>query len=99
MSIHNSDDGRPEKIYTPNENKMTEQELKDIELYLEWDDLSTDDAHKIISEIRRLQDKLNVIQSVVDEQANNIGLWIWPENAVEEYIQSELRRLHKVIEE
>ena len=42
---------------------------------------------------------LEFIQSVVDEQANDEGLWfINPMTAPEAYLQSELRRLHRVIE-
>jgi hypothetical protein len=39
---------------------MTEQELKDIEMYLEWEDLSTYTAHKLIAEIRRLQAEIGL---------------------------------------
>ena len=41
---------------------------------------------------------LEFIQSVVDEQAEDEGLWFDAKTAPEGYLQSELRRLHKVIE-
>ena len=49
-------------------------------------------------EMERLTAKLNAIQSVVNEQAENEGLWSIAKYATEAYLQSELRRLHEVIE-
>lgn len=39
------------------------------------------------------------IQSVVDEQAKDEGLWFVATTASEAYLQQELRRLHRTIEE
>ena len=55
-------------------------------------------GHKQADEIERLTAKLNAIQSVVNEQAENEGLWFRAEYATEAYLQSELRRLHEVID-
>jgi hypothetical protein len=38
------------------------------------------------------------IKAVVDEQANDEGLWFQPETCAEAYVQAALRRLHIVIE-
>jgi hypothetical protein len=42
---------------------------------------------------------INKIKKVVAEQAEDYGLWGQAQYASEAYIQSELRRLHKVIED
>ncbi len=47
----------------------------------------------------RLADKLGKIRDLVDEQAEDEGLWFETHTAPEAYLQQELRRLHKVIEE
>ncbi len=39
------------------------------------------------------------IRDVADEQAKDEGLWFEAQTAPESYLQQELRRLHKVIEE
>jgi hypothetical protein len=41
---------------------------------------------------------LEKIQSVVNEQSADDGLWFVAETAAEAYLQQELRRLHLVIE-
>ena len=41
---------------------------------------------------------LIAIQKLVDEQAEDEGLWFHAETAPEAYLQQELRRLHRVIE-
>jgi hypothetical protein len=38
------------------------------------------------------------VQQVVDEQADDEGLWCKPETIVEDYLQKALRRLHRVCE-
>ena len=43
-------------------------------------------------------DELEKIKSLVDEQANDEGLWFAAETAAEAYLQSALRRLHEAIE-
>jgi hypothetical protein len=42
---------------------------------------------------------MNDIIDLVNEQAEDEGLWFKPETAPEAYLQQELRRLHKIIEE
>jgi len=42
--------------------------------------------------------KLDAIQAVVNEQAEDVGLWFDAVTAPESYLQQELRRLHAVIE-
>jgi len=39
------------------------------------------------------------IRAVVDEQAEDEGLWFVARTAPEAYLQQELRRLHRVIED
>lgn len=41
---------------------------------------------------------LEEIQALVDEQAEDEGLWFHAEMASEAYLQQELRRLHALIE-
>lgn len=38
------------------------------------------------------------IRAIVDEQANDDGLWFVAETCAEAYVQQALRRLHAVIE-
>ncbi len=42
--------------------------------------------------------RLRAIQHLVDQQADDEGLWTVAQNAVEDYLQQELRTLHRVIE-
>lgn len=54
---------------------------------------------KTIEHLDREVGKLRKIQAVVDEQAEDEGLWHEASYASEAYIQKELRRLHAIIEE
>jgi len=47
----------------------------------------------------RLADTLGKVRDLADEQAEDEGLWFEAHTAPEAYLQQELRRLHKVIEE
>ena len=49
--------------------------------------------------INKLENRLAAIQKVVNEQAEDEGLWINPDYITEAYLQAALRRLHRVIEE
>lgn len=42
---------------------------------------------------------INPIQALVDEQAEDEGLWYDAETIAEAYVQAALRQLHTVIEE
>lgn len=53
------------------------------------------DMQQTIQEYRRQIVKL---QTIVDEQAKDEGLWFIAETAPEAYLQAELRRLHAAIE-
>lgn len=44
-------------------------------------------------------DRLKKIQALVNEQAEDEGLWCCATNVVEAYLQQELRRLHAIIED
>ena len=44
-------------------------------------------------------DRLAAIRALVDEQAEDEGLWFVAQTAPEAYLQQELRRLHQLIEE
>ncbi len=52
--------------------------------------------------VEELEAKLNCIQSLVDEQAQDEGLWAVPalgtQRIAEAYLQQELRKLHAVVE-
>ena len=50
---------------------------------------------RLCAEIERMRDQ---IQSVVDEQAADAGLWFIAATVTEDYLQTALRRLHGVIE-
>ena len=52
------------------------------------EEVPTFDAHQ----------RLRAIQAVVDEQAEDEGLWIVPMHISEDFLQRALRRLHAVIE-
>ena len=43
--------------------------------------------------------KVANLQIIVDEQAEDVGLWFGVHTAPEAYLQQELRRLHAAIEE
>ena len=49
--------------------------------------------------INKLENRLAAIQKVVNEQAEDEGLWFDAKTTTEVYLQLELRRLHRVIEE
>jgi hypothetical protein len=51
------------------------------------------------SEETMVNDHLAKIRKLVDEQANNEMIWFIAQTAPEAYLQQELRRLHRVIEE
>jgi hypothetical protein len=54
---------------------------------------------RLIERLNREVVQLRKIQKVVDEQAEDEGLWHEASYASEAYIQKELRRLHAIIEE
>jgi len=49
-------------------------------------------------DVARLRARLATIQNMVNEQAEDQGLWFLSLTAPEAYLQQELRRLHAVIE-
>jgi len=49
--------------------------------------------------IEQLEQRIAHIRAVVNEQANDGGLWFVAETAAEGYLQQELRKLHKAVEE
>ena len=51
-----------------------------------------------VGTIATLRAQLDEAQSLVDEQAEDEGLWFQAQTAPEAYLQQELRRLHAVIE-
>ncbi len=58
----------------------------------------TDDT-PMSAAFHRIAFKLGKIRDFADEQAEDEGLWFEAQSAAEAYLQQELRRLHKVIEE
>jgi len=46
-----------------------------------------------------LIERFSLIKHLVYEQAEDEGLWFVAETAAEAYLQQELRRLHRLIEE
>ena len=49
--------------------------------------------------IKKLRQQLAAIKAIVDEQAEDEGLWFRARRAPEAYLQQALRRLHETIEE
>jgi hypothetical protein len=39
------------------------------------------------------------LKQLIEEQANDAGLWFYTESSAEAYLQQELRRLHAAVEE
>lgn len=62
------------------------------------DDAAYAKLQAMAAELERLTAESARIRAVVGEQANNEGLWFVAKYATEAYLQSELRRLHGVIE-
>jgi hypothetical protein len=63
--------------------------------------ISKERDYEELREIASLTDKKNLsdpLQKLVDEQAEDEGLWCEAANIVEAYLQQELRRLHAAIE-
>ena len=54
--------------------------------------------HESQADNARLRARLATIQKMVNEQAEDQGLWFLSLRAPEAYLQQELRRLHAVIE-
>ena len=52
-----------------------------------------------ITALRAALAQPSISQQVVDEQAEDEGLWFRAETAAEAYLQQELRRLHAAVEE
>jgi hypothetical protein len=48
--------------------------------------------------LNELADRLDAVQAIVNDQAEDDGLWFEAVTAPEAYLQQELRRLHAVIE-
>ena len=46
----------------------------------------------------RAEKRLKLIQKLVNEQAEDEGLWFQAESATEAYLQQALRKLHEIIE-
>lgn len=51
-----------------------------------------------VEELRKDAERLRAASNVVNEQAENDGLWFIPDSVVEAFFQQELRRLHAAIE-
>ena len=56
------------------------------------------DASKAIDALRASLAQPNPAQQIVDEQAEDEGLWFRAQTAAEAYLQQELRRLHAAVE-
>lgn len=56
-------------------------------------------ADQVHAESQGAAERLAAIRKIVDEQAEDDGLWFIAKTAPEAYLQQELRRLHTVIED
>ncbi len=74
------------KLYGEREASRKEHRAAEAELHVLLDDLRA--ARKVVENIRTL----------VDEQAEDEGLWFEAATAPEAYLQQELRRLHEAVE-
>lgn len=52
-----------------------------------------------IEKFNQLKNAVQKLQKLVDEQAEDDGIWFIAESAPEAYLQQELRKIHKLIEE
>ena len=50
------------------------------------------------AELRRLHAQSDALRQIVDEQAEDEGLWCRAETVMEAYLQQALRRLHAAVE-
>jgi len=57
------------------------------------------DKHPKVTYSEFLEAHIERIQALVNQQAENEALWFQAEHITESYLQSELRKLHRVIEE
>jgi len=62
-----------------------------------------DEAVRLHEEIERLEEAfrrmLDKLKTLVDQQAEDKGLWFFARTAPEAYLQQELRKLHALCEE
>ena len=65
-----------------------------------WDTRAgIDTASRAFEALQAALAQPSISQQVVDEQAEDEGLWFRAETAAEAYLQQELRRLHAAVEE
>ena len=56
------------------------------------------DLLEAAAELRRLHAQSDALRQIVDEQAEDEGLWFVAQTAPEAYLQQALRRLHAAVE-
>jgi hypothetical protein len=70
---------------------------------VEYRRLASLEMQRVIARLDWLMGRLTAIQAIVDEQAEDEGLWTLPfdglQPIMEAYLQQELRRLHAAVED
>lgn len=52
-----------------------------------------------LEKIMTAKEKIKKLQQIVNEQAEDEGLWFIPQYITEDYLQQALRKLHEIIED
>jgi len=80
-------------------NRITELEQERDEAWqMIGNESAIQDFFALKARVRKLEETFKSARAIVDEQAEDEGLWFIAESIIEAYFQQELRRLHIVIE-
>ena len=80
-------------------NRVTELEQERDEAWqMIGNESAIQDFFALKTRMRKLEETFKSARAIVDEQAEDEGLWFIAESIIEAYFQQELRRLHIVIE-
>lgn len=85
--------GRWRWSFTPGPTNLKHHDIEELRGYFR----ESEPESVLIMPEREVTDEQS-IKAVVDEQANDEGLWFMPRTCAEDYLQRALRRLHEVIE-
>lgn len=84
---------------TPLTTEAARRLFTDVDPMDMWESNGVTPADIIAVEAEAREQALERIQAIVNEQAEDEGLWFIAHYLTEAYLQQELRRLHAVIEE
>lgn len=63
-----------------------------------WDGQKDERIKELEQRVKELESRLESLQALVDEQAEDAGLWFFAVTASETYLQHGLRKLHAAVE-